>query len=230
VTVARCPVRWQCRSARTPRPSEPSGDLADRVESFSDGVFAFAITVLVLALGVQDLGTPLGAALLQLWPNYLAYAMSFVVIGAIWINHHAMFPHIVRADPWVLILNLLQLLFVAFLPFPTAVLARAFSSGIDEPIATAFYGGWLALLGLFVALTWAYASRRHRLLDDQITPEKARRLHRRYLIGPVFYAAAALIGLVVPWVAVVMFIGLNVYFLWPHSTKAPVPPTEASAV
>src|SRR4051812_27919668 len=186
----------------------------DRVEAFSDGVFAFAITVLVLALGVPEVGTPLGPALLRLWPNYLAYAMSFVVIGAIWINHHAMFRHISRADPWVLLLNLLQLLFVAFLPFPTAVLARAFSSGVDEPIATAFYGATLAVLGLFVALTWTYATRRDGLLDDRISPEKARRLQRRYLVGPVFYSVAAVVGLFVPWVAVLMFIALNVYFLW----------------
>ena len=200
----------------------------NRVEAFSDGVFAIAITVLVLALGVPEIGTPLGPALLRLWPDYLAYAMSFIVIGAIWINHHAMFRHIVRADPWVLILNLLQLLFVAFLPFPTAVLARAFGSGIDEPLATAFYGATLAALGLFVALTWSYAAKRHQLLDDRISPEKARRLHRRYLVGPIFYALAAAIGLVVPWVAVLMFIGLNVYFLWPRSTKAAETSTKAS--
>jgi uncharacterized membrane protein len=199
----------------------------DRVEAFSDGVFAFAITVLVLALGVPEVGTPLGPALLRLWPNYLAYAMSFIVIGAIWINHHAMFRHIVRADPWVLLLNLLQLLFVAFLPFPTAVLAQAFSSGIDEPLATAFYGGALAALGLFVALTWSYAARRNQLLDDRISTEKARRLQRRYLVGPVFYAAAAVVGLVAPWVAVLMFIGLNVYFLWPRSAKEAATATSA---
>ena len=200
----------------------------NRVEAFSDGVFAFAITVLVLALGVPEIGTPLGPALLRLWPDYLAYAMSFIVIGAIWINHHAMFRHIIRADQWVLILNLLQLLFVAFLPFPTAVLARAFSSGIDEPLATALYGATLAALGLFVAGTWSYAAKRHQLLDDRISPEKARSLQRRYLVGPVFYAVAAAIGLVVPWVAVLMFIGLNVYFLWPRSTQAAETSTDAS--
>jgi uncharacterized membrane protein len=200
----------------------------NRVEAFSDGVFAFAIMVLVLALGVPEVGAPLGPALVQLWSDYVAYAMSFIVIGAIWINHHAMFRHIVQADPWILILNLAQLLFVAFLPFPTAVLARAFSSGVDQPVATAFYGGSLAILGLFVALTWAYASRRHGLLDDRITPEKARMLRRRYLIGPVFYAAAAIIGLVVPWVAVAMFVGLNVYFLWPRSATSTATSMEQS--
>jgi uncharacterized membrane protein len=144
----------------------------DRIESFSDAVFAFAITVLVLGIGVPEVGSPIGDALLRLWPSYLAYLLSFVVIGAIWINHHAMFRHIIRGDPWILIFNLLQLLVIAFLPFPTAVLARAFSTGVDEPIATAFYGATLAVLGLFVVATWAYASQEHRLLDDKITPER----------------------------------------------------------
>jgi uncharacterized membrane protein len=193
----------------------------NRVESFSDAVFAFAITVLVLAIGVPEAGAPLGPSLVELWPSYLAYIMSFVVIGAIWINHHAMFRHIVRADAWVLMLNLLQLLFIAFLPFPTAVLAQAFLSGIDEPLATAFYGVTLAALGVSVTATWAYASRDHQLLDDRITPEKARRLLRRYLVGPVFYAVAAAVGLVMPLLAVAMFVGLNVYFLLPQRGRAP---------
>jgi uncharacterized membrane protein len=192
----------------------------DRIESFSDGVFAFAITVLVLAIGVPDVGSPLGPALLRLWPSYLAYLLSFVVIGAIWINHHAMFRHIVRGDPWILIFNLLQLLLIAFLPFPTAVLARAFSSSVDEPLATAFYGATLAVLGLLVVATWAYASRDHRLLDDRITPEKARLLLRRYLIGPIAYSIAAIIGLVVPWLALGIFVALDVYFLWPRRPSA----------
>src|SRR3954468_24501153 len=115
-------ARWKPPSSPTVGHSMET----DRLEAFSDGVFAFAITVLVLALGVPEVGTPLGPALLRLWPDYVAYALSFIVIGAIWINHHAMFRHITRADPWVLLLNLLQLLCVAFLPYPAAILARAF--------------------------------------------------------------------------------------------------------
>lgn len=119
----------------------------DRVEAFSDGVFAFAITVLVLAIAVPEAGARLSPALLHLWPSYLAYLMSFVVIGAIWINHDAMFRHIARVDSWVLILNLGQLLFIAFPPFPTAVLAQAFLTNVDESTATAFYGGPLRRSG-----------------------------------------------------------------------------------
>ena len=74
----------------------------------------------------------------------------------------------------------------------------------------------LAALGLFVYLTWAYAARRHQLLDDRISEEKARRLQRRYLVGPTFYALGALVGLVLPWAAVLIYIGLDAYFLWPQ--------------
>jgi len=94
----------------------------NRLEAFSDGVTAIAITLLVLEITVPP-GETLGLGLLHLWPSYLAYAISFVVIGAIWLNHHAMFDLIVRADHCLLLLNTLHLMFIAFLPFPTAVLA-----------------------------------------------------------------------------------------------------------
>ena len=121
-----------------------------RLEGFSDGVFAVAITLLVFGIAVPPAGTSLPDELRQLWPSYLAYAVSFLVIGAIWINHHAMFWHIARTDGTLLLLNLLQLMLVAFLPFPTAVMASAFSHTADETIATAFYGGTLAVLGIIV--------------------------------------------------------------------------------
>jgi uncharacterized membrane protein len=113
----------------------------NRLEAFSDGVFAIAITLLVLEIKVPPPDMTLEAGLLRLWPSYLAYTVSFLVIGAIWINHHAMFRHIVRVDETLLLLNVLHLMLIAFLPFPTAVLAEAFHRKAGEPIATAFYGG-----------------------------------------------------------------------------------------
>jgi len=87
----------------------------NRLEAFSDGVFAIAITLLVLEIKVPPPNTALGAELLNLWPSYLAYVVSFLVIGAIWINHHAMFKHIVRVDGMLLLLNVLHLMLIAFL-------------------------------------------------------------------------------------------------------------------
>ena len=193
----------------------------DRLEAFSDGVFAIAITLLVLGIGVPVSATPLGPALLQLWPSYLAYAVSFVVIGAIWINHHAMFRHIVQANDALLLLNLLALMFVAFLPFPTAVLAQAFHIGAGESTAAALYGAVLFVIGAFVVATWNYASHA-RLLDPTMSDWQARRIGRRYLVGPSGYALGACIAMVVPWLALALYLCLNVFFLWPrrphHST------------
>ena len=109
----------------------------NRLEAFSDGVFAIAITLLILEIKVPPAAN-LGNGLLQLWPSYLAYAISFVVIGAIWINHHAMFDWIDRVDQKLLLLNTLHLMFIAFLPFPTAVLAEALHSGLNQSTAAAF--------------------------------------------------------------------------------------------
>lgn len=92
----------------------------NRLEAFSDAMIASAITLLVLGIAVPGPGRALGAALLELWRSYLAFAVSFLVIGAIWLNHHAMFRHIVRADSVLQLLNVLHLMLIAFLPFPTA--------------------------------------------------------------------------------------------------------------
>jgi uncharacterized membrane protein len=153
----------------------------NRLEAFSDGVFAIAITLLVLEIKVPHSGEALGAELLSLWPSYFAYSVSFIVIGAIWINHHAMFDHIVRADHQILLLNTLQLMFIAFLPFPTAVLADALHNRADEAVATAFYGGTLAVIGVLVTAMWYYAAHEHRLLSESISRDEARRFGRRFL-------------------------------------------------
>ena len=188
----------------------------NRLEAFSDGVFAIAITLLVLEIKVPPPGTALGAELLHLWPSYLAYVVSFLVIGAIWINHHAMFHHIVRVDGTLLLLNVLHLMLIAFLPFPTAVLAEAFHRGTDEPIAAAFYGGILTVIGIFVNLMWRYAARGGGLLSPHITATKIRKLNRQFLVGPTVYAIATLIALVMPWLAVLIFVFLNLFYLWPR--------------
>jgi uncharacterized membrane protein len=189
-----------------------------RLEAFSDGVFAIAITLLVLEIKVPPANTALGVALLQLWPSYLAYVVSFLVIGAIWINHHAMFKHIVRVDETLLLLNVLHLMLIAFLPFPTAVLAEAFHRATDESIAAAFYGGILTAIGIFVTAMWQYAAHGHRLLSPNVTAKQAQQIGRRFLVGPIVYAIAVGIALVVPWLALTIYILLNVFFLWPRKS------------
>lgn len=192
----------------------------NRLEAFSDGVFAIAITLLVLEIRVPPPGSPLGIALLSLWPSYFSCAVSFIVIGAIWINHHAMFDHIVRADHRLLLLNTLHLMFIAFLPFPTAVLAQALHLAENERIATFFYGGTLTMIGVLVTVMWHYAAHEHRLLSDSLSPAKARSNGRRFLVGPVGYGIGALVALMAPWLALAIFVALNVFFLWPRRASS----------
>jgi uncharacterized membrane protein len=196
----------------------------NRLEAFSDGVFAIAITLLVLKIKVPPPSTALGAALLQIWPSYLAYVVSFLVIGAIWINRHAMFRHIVRVDGKLLLLNVIHLMPIAFLPFPTAVLAEAFHRAADEPIAAAFYGGILTVIGIFVNAIWQFAARGHRLLNTYLTAKKAQQIGRQFLIGPIVYAIATLIALVMPWLALLLYLLLNVFYLWPRRGHEIAPP------
>jgi uncharacterized membrane protein len=191
-----------------------------RLEAFSDGVFAVAITLLVLEFKVPHDGH-LAAGLIALWPSYLAYVISFVVIGAIWINHHVMFEWIIKADQKLLLLNTLLLLFIAFLPFVTAVLAEAFHERVDQDIAAAFYGATLTTIGLCVTFTWRHCSRNPQLLSDTITPRQITAIGKQYALGPLGYGVATASAFVSPWISISIFIALNVFFLWPRRTQEP---------
>jgi uncharacterized membrane protein len=186
----------------------------DRTELFSDAVFAIGITLLVLEIRVPEV-RPLGSALMDLWPSYVAYAISFIVIGAIWLNHHLMFAKIARADSTLMFLNLMMLMAVAFLPFPTAVLAEALHQQSDLNIAAAFYGSTLTFGGLFVVLTWRHAVR-GKLLADGVTEATIRSVARHYQFGLAVYAAAAITGLFEPVAALAAYAFLNFYYLWPR--------------
>lgn len=187
----------------------------NRLEAFSDGVFAIAITLLVLEIKVPP-GASLGPGLLHLWPSYLAYAISFIVIGAIWINHHAMFDWIVHADHKLLLLNTLHLMFIAFLPFPTAVLAEAFHGRAGQDVAAAFYAGTLTVIGVLVTAMWRYAASHRELLHESISSEQVQSIGKRFLIGPAGYGLATVLAFANPWLSIALFIALNVYFLWPR--------------
>ncbi|MDN5916573.1 MAG: DUF1211 domain-containing protein [Pseudonocardia sp.] len=151
---------------------EESGDTGlDRLMMFSDGVFAIAITLLVLPLTDAEIpGDRVGEALGELWPRIFTFALSFVVIGRYWIVHHRVFRRIVRSDSRLLVLNLLYLFFIVFLPFPTSVLGE---QG-DEAVAVVLYAGNLIAVGLASTLLWAYASSGQRLTSDDVTPRVAR--------------------------------------------------------
>lgn len=179
-------------------PSETS-----RVEAFSDGVFAIAITLLILEIKIPPVSQiSLGRQLLQQWPSYVAFLMSFLFIGIMWINHHRLFTHIRRADNGLLFLNLLLLLGVSAVPFPTAVLAtHAYAPGLRT--AAAIYNGAYVLIALFFNLLWRYAVSRG-LLDKESTEFEVS-TSRQYLVGPLLYAIC--VGLV--WISVPLSLALN---------------------
>jgi len=107
-------------------------------------------------------------------------------------------------------------MFIAFLPFPTAVLAEAFHARSGQEIATAFYSGTLTIIGLLVTTMWWYATSHRELLNDAISPERAKAIGRRFMVGPTGYAVATVLAFVSPWLSIALFVALNACFLWPH--------------
>ena len=186
-----------------------------RVEAFSDGVFAIAITLLILEIHVPGDTSHLLDELLQLWPSYLAYVVTFLLIGLVWANHHVMFEYIERSDRLLLFLNTLLLMNVASLPFVAAVLASALRNGEGENVAVGLYGGTLAVGGVFFNALWLHASRHHRLLNDTITPTEARALAQRFLAGPVLYLAGTVVGVFFPIAGIVVFAFLILFYWLP---------------
>lgn len=159
------------------------GSSLERTAAFSDAIFAIAMTLLVLDVKVPDVDGPLSAsALLGVLPEYLTFVLSFVVIGIVWMSHHRKFRVIRRHDQPLLRLNLLVLLFVASLPFPTALLGR---HG-DERMPVIVYAVSIALVGLSMALLWWYACRRG-LVDEEVTRALARRVALVTLIIPAAF-------------------------------------------
>jgi uncharacterized membrane protein len=144
--------------------------ITSRLEAFSDGVFAIAFTLLVLEFHPPALNVPLTGYLSSLWPSFLAYSISFLSIGLVWANHHSMFVHIRRVDRPLLFLNTMLLADVAFLPFPTQLLAQALRLRADLSTAAFVYGLVLTIGGLFFNGIWLYAIR-HRSLMSEKMPE-----------------------------------------------------------
>lgn len=183
-----------------------------RLQAFSDGVFAIAITILIFDIKAPDDTSDLLASLLRLWPSYLAYVISFLLIGLLWVNHHVTFEHIVRTDRTQMFANTLLLMLVAFIPFPSSVLASAFRNGTGQSVAIALYGATAALAGLCFNWLWSHAYRAG-LMDDTVTPGQVRRISRRILIAPIAYATGGIVGYFLPVPGVVIF-GLLILFYW----------------
>jgi uncharacterized membrane protein len=174
-----------------------------RIEAFSDGVFAIAITLLILEIKVPPATVDLGSQLLRQWPSYVAFVISFAFIGIMWINHHRLFTHIHRSNTVLLILNLLLLLGVCWVPYPTAVLAQHLSAG-DQKIAALLYHGSYFVIAIFFNVLWQYATHAG-LLGHNANAAAAAKISRQYAFGPSLYLIC--IGLV--WVNIPVSLLVN---------------------
>ncbi|HEX6543171.1 MAG TPA: TMEM175 family protein, partial [Ktedonobacterales bacterium] len=174
-----------------------------RLEAFSDGVFAIAITLLVLELSVPESSheNPLGAFIGQ-WPSYLAYLVSFSTIGALWLGHTLMTEYLEQADAALMRLNLLLLLVVAFLPFPTRLLVEYSHSFEAERVATTIYGLTLLMATSLLSLVWRYALNEHLVRPDAADRELTA-LTVRLTPGLAGYVILIALGLFQPKLAVV---------------------------
>jgi uncharacterized membrane protein len=190
----------------------------NRLESFSDGVMAVAITLLVLGISIpspDDSGS-LIHQLGQRWPEYLAYVVSFVTIGIIWINHHAMISRLRRADHSILILNLLLLMSVGILPFATGLMADYLRDPGGQRLAAAVYSGsFLVMSVLFSLLNRQILLGRPSMLTTEMPLQERRRLLARALTGLVPYLVATILAIVSAYATLAICAGVAVFYALP---------------
>jgi uncharacterized membrane protein len=201
--VTKLPGRlWRLPRHEDDEAAEEEG--LGRILALSDGVFAIALTLLTLEIAVPATTSNAGLpkALLGLWPRYLAYLLSFVVIARFWGTHRVAFRLIARDDATLVWLNLLLLMLVAFLPFPTAVLGQHFGS----PAAAVLYAISVALASIASTAFWWYASGRGRLLRPDVRRAHVRALRARSLSAPVYFALTMPIALFAPYVAEIAWV------------------------
>jgi uncharacterized membrane protein len=188
-----------------------------RIEAFSDGVFAIAITLLVIELRLPD--TKQGSVwhgLVHAWPQFAAYLTSFFIIGIMWANHHSMFKSIVRSDRTLLFLNLLLLLWTTLLPFPTRLVAEYLrDGGSNAAQAEAVYSATLTLAAIAFSLIWMYAVRSGRLLDEPLGSNRDEwRSIARFSVGTFLYAATIGISFASAGAALAIQFALAMYYLF----------------
>lgn len=190
----------------------------DRLEAFSDGVFAIVVTLLVLDL--KDPPHPAGQlliALLRQWPAYLAYFASFAYVAVIWLNHHQAFVGIQRVNRGVHIANMCLLFTTALIPFPTAVLSHTFIAGVDSRDAHTAVGLY-AVTAAAMCVSWLllyHQVHRHRdrLLEEKVDREMFGTERARAIVGIVTYTVAGVVGaLWLPWIALVVFVALPSFY------------------
>ena len=185
-----------------------------RLETFSDGVFAIAATLLILEITLSDHGS-VAHQLIQAWPSYAAYAISFLTLGIVWVNHHTVFAQIARVDRTFLFINVVFLMIIAFSPFPTRVLAEHLREGSK---AAAFaYGLTFTLMAICYGALWFYAATNRRLLADDADPRLVSGISRSFAPGSVVYLLATLSSLISADLAVFLYAAIALFYVFESS-------------
>jgi uncharacterized membrane protein len=185
-----------------------------RLEAFADGVFAIAATLLILNVDAQvagDVGN-LGERLTHIWPSYLAYALSFVTIGIMWVNHHWVMAQIDHTDRRFLFANIGLLMCIAFVPFPTRLVAEHVRGPGARDAALA-YGFTMVATAIMFNVTWFYASLRHRLLRPDADAAVVSGISRSYVPGPWIYLGATLVAFLSPTASVILFLAIAAFYV-----------------
>ena len=183
-----------------------------RIEAFSDGVIAVAITLLILDIHVPNMNKDLLKALLNQWPSYLGYVTSFLVITIFWANHHNMFRHIYQVDYPLLLINALFLMCIAFIPFVTALLTKYITSPTEQHTAAIVYGATLLLNGILFNTIWWYAVWKRRLVRRDLDAQAVQRITRGYLFGLPFYALSIVLSLINVELSLALYIVIDVIY------------------
>jgi uncharacterized membrane protein len=186
-----------------------------RLEAFSDGVIAVAITLLILDVHVPDVKTGLLGTLGAQWPAYVGYVTSFLLIGIYWANHHNMFKYIKRTDHFLLLINMLFLMCIVSIPFVTSLLTKYVQNIAEKHNAAFIYSGILLLTGILFNLIWWYAASNRHLLREDLTAHTLRHLTRTYLTGIPIYLLSLLISLVSVEASIILYILVALFYSLP---------------
>lgn len=218
------------RIRRSPEGGRLSQSLrTTRMDAFSDGVFAIAITLLVLEISLPE-DKAIGEGVLHLWPSYVAYLTSFLTIGGVWLSHTVISEYLARVDSVFLRLNLALLMVVSFLPFPTRLIAETMDDTEDARVAAPLYGFVLLALVVLLAAMWRYAVRAGLLRSDA-DDDDVRVTSKRFTPRIALYAVAIAVGFVLPRAGSLLYMAIAIYVLVPAASDGgvdDVPPEPAA--
>jgi uncharacterized membrane protein len=184
-----------------------------RVEAFSDGVFAVAITLLVLQFVIPDVQAgKLLPALLGQWPQLTTYVASFLTVGVVWVNHHTIFRGLQKVDRTIQFINLILLLTVVLLPYPTELLGRYLNSDQNGSVAAAFYAVVMTVMSLAFQVLVGWTLTHPQLLRPEVRAMSLRSVIPRFGLGLITYAASIVLAFVSPWLVVAIYTVTAVYY------------------